>query len=288
MSSLAVQPFESRLLFISGDQSGVGKSSIAMGILAMLLKSGSYISSELAYIKPCTQCEDVQLVCKYCQINSIAHQSLGPIIFYQGYTQQCIDGTAPDTVNERHEKIKQAVTEISKGKKLVLVDGVGYPAVGSVCGVSNADVALLLQAPILVVGRPGIGNAIDSMNYIIAYFNTHSVTVLGGCWNKIPDDNNRTKHYVTKYYRQNKDYSHFSCYGFIPMTNDQKKYPADNAEVNNKGLSCRLKISETDMHLTEKEKLICDVIIESVEANFDLKMLLEDLERYYTTKFQCT
>ena len=39
-----------------------------------------------------------------------------------------------------------------QGKKLVLVDGVGYPAVGSVAGCSNADVAATLGAPVLIVG----------------------------------------------------------------------------------------------------------------------------------------
>jgi hypothetical protein len=51
-----------------------------MGLLHLLLKRG-YEPKELAYIKPCTQCEDVQLVSKYCESKGIAHQGLGPVIF---------------------------------------------------------------------------------------------------------------------------------------------------------------------------------------------------------------
>lgn len=36
---------------------------------------------------------------------------------------------------------ERAVRELGAGKRLVVVDGVGYAAVGSICGVSNADIA---------------------------------------------------------------------------------------------------------------------------------------------------
>jgi hypothetical protein len=85
-----------------------------------------YSGNELAYIKPCTQCEDIQLVSKYCEQNSIEHRGLGPIVFYEGYTQECIDGSNPgDTIQSRHDLIYSAVAKIAENKKLVLVDGVG-------------------------------------------------------------------------------------------------------------------------------------------------------------------
>ena len=70
-----------RLLYVSGDQSGVGKSSIALSILHLLLTRGGYQSSELGYIKPCTQCEDVQTIGKFCRERGIEHIDLGPVIF---------------------------------------------------------------------------------------------------------------------------------------------------------------------------------------------------------------
>lgn len=36
---------------------------------------------------------------------------------------------------------ERAVRDLGAGKRLVIVDGVGYAAVGSICGVSNADIA---------------------------------------------------------------------------------------------------------------------------------------------------
>jgi hypothetical protein len=148
-------------------------SSVAMGLLHLLLKRG-YKSHELAYIKPCTQCEDVQIVSKYCEKQGIAHQGLGPVIFYEGFTAEVIDGKT-ESVEKRRSRVQAAVNKIAEGKKWVLVDGVGYAAVGSVAGVSNAEVASLLNAPVVVVGRPGVGNAIDAMNFILAYFEKYHV-----------------------------------------------------------------------------------------------------------------
>jgi hypothetical protein len=60
--SHAVKPVESPvLLFIAGDKSQVGKSSVCLGLLGSLLQLG-YKPHELAYIKPATQCESPQLV----------------------------------------------------------------------------------------------------------------------------------------------------------------------------------------------------------------------------------
>lgn len=118
---------------------------------------------------------------KFCEQNGIAHQGIGPIRFYAGFTSEVIDGTA-QSIEDRHEAIKSAVAKISEGKQLVVVDGVGYPAVGSVAGVSNAHVAALLGAPVLLISRAGLGNAIDSTYMNLAFFEKHGAHVLGCVW----------------------------------------------------------------------------------------------------------
>lgn len=66
-----------------------------------------------------------------------------------------------------------------------MVDGVGYPAVGSICGVSNGDVAASLNAPVLLVGKSGVGDAVDSYNLNACFFEARGVRVLGGVFNRI-------------------------------------------------------------------------------------------------------
>lgn len=81
-----------------------------------------------------------------------------------------------------------------------MVDGVGYPAVGSIVGVSNADLALALgeggtgtatatpPPPILLVGRPGVGDAVDSFNLNATFFRHRGLRVLGAVFNRLPPD----------------------------------------------------------------------------------------------------
>ena len=149
-------------LFVSGDRSSVGKSTFCLFLLASLLEMG-FDASELAYIKPVTQCEAEQLVVRYCNSVGISCEGIGPVVFYKGFTRAYLDGatmSSPDMLLS----IQDAVDTIQTGKKLVIIDGVGYPAVGSICGVSNADVAHALGAPVLLVGKSGVGDAVDSFN----------------------------------------------------------------------------------------------------------------------------
>jgi len=91
--------------------------------------------------------------------------------------------------------------------------------VGSICGVSNANIASKLGIPVLLVGKKGVGEAVDSTNRNIAYFEKYGVTVLGSIFNKLPVDReyyNKAKcqEYVGYYFKQYNP-SH-KLYGFIP------------------------------------------------------------------------
>lgn len=78
----------------------------------------------------------------------------------------------------------EAVERISRGKRITIVDGVGYPSVGSIVGCSSADVAVACRSPVLIVGRPGVGDAVDAFNLCASYFEARRVPVLGGILNK--------------------------------------------------------------------------------------------------------
>jgi len=62
----------------------------------------------------------------------------------------------------------------------------GYPSVGSICGVSNAAVASALRSPVLLVGKAGVGDAVDSFNLNATYLAAGKARVLGAVFNKFP------------------------------------------------------------------------------------------------------
>lgn len=141
------------VLMVCGDQSGIGKTSACIGILNALAMK--YEASEVAYIKPCTQCESVQLLWKFCHSMGIHCAGIGPIVYRAGYTQECIDGKH-GSADDRLELVSNAILELRKKYKFVLVDGVGYPGVGSCVGCSNRDVAVKIGCPVLMISRPGM------------------------------------------------------------------------------------------------------------------------------------
>lgn len=168
-------------IFISGDRSQVGKSSVCLGLLGSLLEAPfHYLPEEIAYIKPATQCEKTQLVAKFCASKQIESIPIGPIVYYKGYTRSFLNGETEFTVDELLDKVGEVVDNLSINKKVVIIDGVGYPAVGSICGSCNATVAKAsgykkkknsqsrIPVPVLLVGKSGVGDG--KKIYDICYF----------------------------------------------------------------------------------------------------------------------
>ncbi|CAN0335673.1 unnamed protein product, partial [Discosporangium mesarthrocarpum] len=194
----------------------VGKSSVCLGLLGSLLRLGLN-PSEVCYIKPATQCEMPQLVTTWCKARGVACRGIGPVVFYKGFTREFLKG-ALGTSEDLLEEIKEAVHSISKGKQVAVIDGVGYPAVGSICGVSNADVASALGSPVVLVGKPGVGDAVDSFNLNAAFFEVRGLQVLGGIFNRLSPEGfysrERCQEAVTSYFEQSRPAA--MPYGFVP------------------------------------------------------------------------
>eukprot|EP00804_Cyclotella_cryptica_P025357 CCRYP_012461-RA/>CCRYP_012461-RA protein AED:0.10 eAED:0.10 QI:0/-1/0/1/-1/1/1/0/547 len=220
-------------IFIAGDRSQVGKSSICMGILGALLKSGKYSPSDLAYIKPATQCEQTQLVQEFCKSKGIVSCiPIGPIVYYKGFTRAFLRGESGETSEQLLQKASDAVDELAVGKKVVIIDGVGYPAVGSITGTDNARVAkacgikssipvdnpIRIPAPVLIIGKSGVGDAVDSFNINATYFSHKNIPVIGAIFNKISLDGfyslQNCKEAIEMYF--NKFQPDKMTFGFIP------------------------------------------------------------------------
>ena len=215
-------------IFISGDRSQVGKSSICLGLLGSLLKLG-YKSSDLAYIKPATQCENPTLVSKFCNANNISCQPIGPLVYFKGYTREFLSGNT-NTSEELLNQITNAVDDVGRDKKIVIIDGVGYPAVGSICGTDNATIASRcgittskdkkrLPALVLIVGKSGVGDAIDSFNLNRTYFEHKNVPILGAIFNRFSLDGyysmDNCQREISKYFTMN-NITKYHPFGFIP------------------------------------------------------------------------
>jgi hypothetical protein len=186
-----------RYLYIMGSASGAGKSTVCLGILAQLLAYG-YLPEQLAYIKPATQCIKKQAVAEFCAHNHIPCIDMGGLLFRPGFTRDFIDGLTPSS-DELLASVLQTITTIGANKKIVLIDGIGSPAVGGVVGVSNIDIAALLPCRIIFVGKPGIGAAIDDTVLCVSFIQSKHKQNIGLIYNQIPaTELVNAKNYVSK------------------------------------------------------------------------------------------
>ncbi len=180
-----------------GSESGVGKTTLCEGLLSQLLLGG-YQPEQLAYIKPMTQCIEKQAVTVFCENNHIAHQSIGSLVFTKGFTKNFIDGLTK-TANRLLEDILAEISQISENKEIVIIDGIGGPSTGSVVGVPNVDIARSLAAPVVFIGKPGIGSAIDDTVLSVNFMQQRGIKNIALVYNKIePSELVRVKHYVGK------------------------------------------------------------------------------------------
>ena len=223
-------------ILVAGDKSHAGKSTVSLGLLAAFLESG-FQASELAYIKPATQCVSSTLMARFCQSAGIAYEHIGPVVFYRGFTREQLDiisaapaespSGATDESQEHQPSLPpdfaatcaRAVDRVSHGKRLTLIDGVGYPSVGSIIGCSSADIAIACRAPVLIVGRPGVGDAIDAFNLCATYFEAHRIPVIGGIFNKCQPSGfygrSRCAEYVAKFMAARRPQQR--AYGLLPL-----------------------------------------------------------------------
>ena len=59
--------------------------------------------------------------------------------------------------------IEHAYEKVSEASDVVLMEGTGHCAVGSVVGVNNAQVAGMLGASMILIANGGLGSAFDEL-----------------------------------------------------------------------------------------------------------------------------
>lgn len=119
-----------------------------------------------------------------------------PVILGPGATTDFIDH--PEKYHYK-ERILHAASVLEKEYDAVIYEGTGHPGVGSVVDLSNATVARLLDARVILVVEGGIGSTIDEINMSSALFHQEGVPIAGYIINKVqPDKLDRVRHYLEK------------------------------------------------------------------------------------------
>jgi len=176
-----------KCLFIAATGKDVGKTSISLSLIHLLSKR----YKRIGYIKPISQRfiqfseskvgDDPVLIKEIFDLKNDIND-MSPVVIDGDFTERVIKGTIKTSFPE---KIRNAYENIKKETDFIIIEGAGHAGVGAVIGQSNADIAKMLNADVLLIGGGGIGRAIDKMMLDKTFFEASGCNVIGVLINKV-------------------------------------------------------------------------------------------------------
>src|SRR5438128_6902161 len=180
---------ETPRVFIAATRQNDGKTTASLGLLAAL--QNCY--PRIGYIKPVGQRfveieeqkidEDTVLMDRVFQLNCPL-VDMSPIAVEPDFTRKYLQSSNNEALVK---KIQKAFDRVAWEKDFVLCEGSGHAGVGSVFDLSNAQVANILGAKVIIVTQGGIGKPIDEVALNKALFDKEGVEIIGVIINKVID-----------------------------------------------------------------------------------------------------
>ena len=174
-------------LFVAATKQNDGKTTVSLGLFGALRKK----MGRIGFIKPVGQRfvevdgrridEDSVLIDQTFGVQTPL-EAMSPIAVEPDFTRRYIEHSNNDHL-VRH--IQNSFDRAAWEKDFIIIEGTGHAGVGSVFDLSNARVAKLLEAKVILVTRGGIGQPIDEIALNKALFDQEGVEVVGVILNKV-------------------------------------------------------------------------------------------------------
>lgn len=176
-----------RQLYLAATGMNRGKTTVALGLLAALVDRGL----DIGFTKPVGQryaivdgqpADEDAILMRAALGLTDPLSVMSPVHIPRGFTKAYIRGEiTPDLAG----RIRRSHATLAEKHDLLLVEGTGHAGVGSVVGLSNAQVARMLKAPAAILAEAGVGRPIDEIVLNRALFARHGVEVVGAIINKV-------------------------------------------------------------------------------------------------------
>jgi BioD-like phosphotransacetylase family protein len=187
-------------IFVAATRMDDGKTTTSVGLFAALQQR----FPRIGFIKPVGQrfieVEGAKIDEDTVLINDTYHpqtplKAMSPIAVEPDFTRRYLSG---GITHQLHDRVRTAFDIAAWEKDFVIIEGTGHAGVGSVFDLSNATVAKLLKAKVIIVSRAGIGRPIDEISLNLALFEKQGVEVIGAIINKVaPEKMAMLKEYAT-------------------------------------------------------------------------------------------
>lgn len=209
---------QERRIFIAATSQNDGKTSCSIGILNGLQQ----FAPAIGFMKPVGQRyvvvddaqvdEDVVLI-KRIWNGPWALRDMNPVAVPQYFTRDYLDD--PSVHPQLVQSICESYARIAAVSDVVVIEGTGHAGVGSVFDLSNAHVAKMLGAKVIIITLGGIGHPVDEVALNRCLFEREGVEVIGVISNKVlPSKLEQTRHYLAKAF----DRMGLPLLGVIPFT----------------------------------------------------------------------
>ncbi|GKY96277.1 hypothetical protein MPSEU_000587200 [Mayamaea pseudoterrestris] len=217
LQSPSQQQHQPKAIYVSATRQHVGKTSVSLALMSGLSKR----LDKVGFIKPVGQQsvqvmsmnhvndmisvdKDAALIKSHFQLDHLDYSDTSPILIPPGYTKDYMDGKF--TLQQQETQIMNAYQRIltkTSPNSVILCEGTGHCAVGSIVQLSNAHVASMLNAHMVLVANGGLGNAYDELELNRHLCEAHHVPIAGVVINKVqPEKYEQTKRYMTQLLRE--------------------------------------------------------------------------------------
>ena len=203
-------------IFIAATMQNDGKTTVSLGLIAALKKR----FHRIGFIKPIGQRYLVEQGYKVDEDSVLIEDVFGiscnikymsPVAIERGFTERFIEKGG--SADEYAKQITDAYEHIAKDNDLVIIEGTGHAGVGSVFNLSNASVAKLLDANVLLISSGGVGKPIDEIMLNKALFDREGVALSGVVVNKVlPEKYER----ISKLVRKGLEQKGLNVFGVLP------------------------------------------------------------------------
>jgi phosphate acetyltransferase len=176
-------------IFVASTGQHVGKTTTCLGLFSGLKKRFGRIS----YMKPVGQehvetakgikvDKDVQVFKEHFSLKD-AYAQMSPVLIPPGFTRDFLDHKI--TKDTLAKKIQNGFRKLIEKNDFVVVEGTGHCGVGSIIDLNNAQVAALLQLPVLLISSGGLGSAFDELSLNKAVCDQYGISIIGVLLNRV-------------------------------------------------------------------------------------------------------
>ena len=187
-------------LFITSTRHNEGKTLVTLGLTPGLSKRVRGVG----YMKPVGKGSvefagekidhDAVLIKEACKIPAFV-RDMGPVC-YDGFPTQWISQEGREAVVK---KIQASFGRVAANRELMVIEGTGNAAAGAAFGLSNAFMAKLLDAKVVLVASGGVGQPTDEIFLNKNFFDKAGVEVVGAIVNKAyPHEFERIDHWMRR------------------------------------------------------------------------------------------